>query len=262
MTAPGAAAEALRARRREVAKSAGRRRLRVLISVAGAGAVVVGGLALLHSPLFAAGDISVVGARQTGRQAVLAATGLGRHPPLIDVSTTADERALERLPWVRRATVTREWPSSVRVVVDERLPVAEVALPGLPGRPRYALVDGTGRVLEDTATRVAAVALVRDAGPVPPPGGWLRAPARAAVAAAEAIPVSLVREVASVDAANHSGVRLQLRTGALVLLGPATQLREKMVSLATVMERIAGVAGAPAIVTIDLRVPSDPVLTS
>ncbi len=259
MSPPEVATAALRARRREVARAAGRRRLRLLLSTAGVVAAFVGGLALLHSPLFAAGSIDVVGARQTGRQAVLDATGLWRHPPLIDLSTATDERALERLPWVLRATVTREWPSSVRVVVTERLPVAEVAL---AGRSRYALVDETGRVLEDTATRVTGLALVLGAGPVPPPGGWLEPPARAAAAVAGAIPVSLVNAVASVESAWPGGVRLRLRSGTEVLLGPATQLREKMVSLATVLRRVGAAPAAPTIVTIDLRVPSDPVLTS
>ncbi len=242
----------LRARRVEVQRRAGRRRLRRLVAVTGVALVVVLALVALHSPLFAARDVTVTGASRTGRAAVLRVTGLDRHPPLIDVRPGADEADLRRLPWVARAVVTRSWPSSVHVVVTERVPVAEV--PVAPGI--YALVDPTGRVLEDTAVRVGALPLVTGVTPTPP-GAWLPRRDDALVEVAGDLPEALVPRVARVAGATGGQVELDLVTGQRVELGPPTALSAKMTALTTVLDRVA----LRGIVTIDLRVPADPVLT-
>ncbi|MHB1598358.1 MAG: cell division protein FtsQ/DivIB [Acidimicrobiales bacterium] len=244
----------LRARRVEVRRVEGRRRLhRVLALGAFVGAVVLV-LAVLHSPLLAARDVTVVGGSRTGRQAILAATGLERHPPLVDVSPAADEAALRRLPWVRTAVVRRSWPSGVEVVVTERSAVAEVPLTS----GSYALVDPTGRVLEDTAVRVRELPLVTGTASVPPPGRWLPAASSPAIAVAGALPVAVLPRIAAVVGLPGGDVELRLASGPTVVLGPADGLGAKMTALTTVLDRVA----LRGIVTIDLRVPADPVLTS
>lgn len=244
----------MRARTVAVAREAGRRRLRRLVVAVVSVAIVVLGFAVAHSPVFAARDVTVVGAVHTSRAEVLAVTGLDRRPPLVEVSDAADAAALDRLPFVERATVTRSFPSSVRVSIVERHPVAEVAGPGAS----YALVDATGRVLEYTVTRVPALALVTGLGPLPAPGGSLAARDAPAVAAAAAVPETILDKVASVSLGAGGGVVLDLVGGEVAELGPASDLRAKMVSLATVLARVplAGVR------TIDVRVPEDPLLTT
>lgn len=244
----------LRARRAEVQRRAGRRRLHRLVAVVGTALVVTLALVALHSPLLAARDVTVTGASRTGREAVLLATGLDRHPPLVDVSARADEAALRRLPWIARAVVTRSWPSSVHVVVTERSPVAEIPV----ASGIYALVDPTGRVLEDTAVRVGALALVTGITAVPRPGGWLPRQDDGLVEVAGALPEALVSRVARVVGVAGGQVELHLASGQRVDLGPPTSLGAKMTALTTVLDRVA----LGGIVTIDLRVPADPVLTS
>ncbi|MDA8291292.1 MAG: FtsQ-type POTRA domain-containing protein [Actinomycetota bacterium] len=244
----------MRARTVAVAREAGRRRLRRLVVALGVVSAVAGGIALAYSPVLGARDVTIVGAAHTPPAQVLAVTGLASHPPLLDVSDAKDVAALERLPWVARATVTRSFPSSVRVVIVERHPVAEVAAPGAS----YALVDSTGRVLEYTETRVPELALVTGVSRVPAPGSSLGPRSDPAVAAAGAVPVSLLGRVASVSVAAGGDVVLDLVGGVRVELGPATALREKMVSLATVLARVP----LSGVRTIDVRVPSDPLLTT
>jgi len=244
----------MRARAVEVARAAGRRRLRRVLALLAAGALVALGVAVAHSPLLAARDVTVVGAVHTPRSEVLAVTGLWRRPPLVDVGDAADAAALERLPWVARATVTRHLPSSVRIVIVERHPIAEVAA----GAGSYALVDGSGRVLEYTATRATRLALVAGVAHVPAPGGVLGARESPALAAAGAVPVSLLPKVVSVSLAHGGDVVLGLTGGVLVELGSASELRQKMVSLATVLARVP----LSAVRTIDVRVPADPLLTT
>lgn len=244
----------MQARKVEVARSAGRRRLRVLLAALALATVVVLALVVLHSPLLAARHVTIVGAEHTSAADVLSVTGLDRRPPLVDVSTAADASAIDRLPWVERATVMREWPAGIRIAIVERHPVAEVER--APGE--YALVDPTGRVLEDTTVRVAGVALLTGARDVPAPGGALGRREDAAVEAAGALPVSLLARVSSVRLGPGEQVVLQLTGGRRALLGPPSDLRAKMVSLATVLARVP----LSGVVTIDLRVPADPVLTS
>ncbi|MGA9077496.1 MAG: FtsQ-type POTRA domain-containing protein, partial [Acidimicrobiales bacterium] len=140
-------------RRVAVAREAGRRRLRRTVVVIVVVAVAAGLYGLAHLPIVSARHVTVTGAVHTTRTEILAAGGLGGDPPLIDVNTVADAHAIERLPWIKSASVTVSFPSSVRVVVTERRPVAAVAL----GSGRVAVVDVTGRVLVDDPRRPAGI---------------------------------------------------------------------------------------------------------
>jgi len=113
-------------------------------------------------------------------------------------------------------------------------------------------------VLEYTATRATRLALVAGVAHVPAPGGVLGARESPALAAAGAVPVSLLPKVVSVSLAHGGDVVLGLTGGVLVELGSASELRQKMVSLATVLARVP----LSAVRTIDVRVPADPLLTT
>jgi cell division protein FtsQ len=221
--------------------------------VAGLIGLAAAAFATLHSPLLAARRVTVVGALHTTRAEVLAVSGLGRRPPLIDVSSAADEAAIEALPWVAKAKVAREWPDAVSVVITERHPVVQIALTS----GGYALADPTGRILGLSATRTAGLATVTGVAAVPPAGRRLDGDQLAAVDAAGALPVSLLGRTAWLREAGGDVV-IQLVGGPKVLIGGATDLNAKMVSLATVLARVT----LSGVVTIDLRVPGDPVLTS
>ncbi len=69
-------------------------------------------------------DIGIVGAPQVPRAQVRAcfAADLGRNIYFIPLPQR--ERALERLPWVRRAAVLRIWPNRLQVRLQQRSPVA------------------------------------------------------------------------------------------------------------------------------------------
>jgi cell division protein FtsQ len=247
----------LAARRAAVARASGRRRLRRLLAVLGLGALVAGVLAGLHSPLLAARHVRVLGAAHTTPAQVLAVSGLGARPPLIDVDPGADAARVERLPWVATASVTRDWPDGVTVQVTERRPVA--ALPVAGG---LALADATGRVLALASTRpagvneVLGVALATPTRP-PRPGMALPAGDLPLLAVAAGLPGSLAAHVRWVQVASSGGVELRLDGGQTVELGSGAQLAEQSVALATLLAKVP----MRGIVAIDLRVPDAPVLT-
>jgi len=243
----------IRARKLAVQREAGRRRLRVIAVAVALVALAVTGLVLVHTSLFAARSIEISGALHEPRAEVLRVTGLASHPPLIDVNGAAAASSLERLPWVLSAHVSRSWPSGVAVRIVERRPVAYIPVSGR----RNAVVDSTGRVLEDVAVPSPGLVALAGVGPVPAPGGDLRPRDAALLGLARALPGSIAARVASIDASATDGVVVRLVHGPLVVLGSTAEIRQKIVSLATVLARVS-LAG---IVTIDLRVPASPVLT-
>jgi len=93
------------ARRSEVSRQQGRRRLRLAVALAALALLVFGVWSLLHSSLFSATAVTVVGATHETTAQIEAAAGLSGHPPLLDVNTGAAVNGLERLPWVRSAAL-------------------------------------------------------------------------------------------------------------------------------------------------------------
>jgi cell division septal protein FtsQ len=126
-----------------VRREEGRRRMRWVVGAVGAAFVILLGLGITRSPLFAVHHVRVTGGVHTSEADVMKVTGLGHHPLMLDLNTSLLSRNLEALPWVAQARVHRHWPSTVTIQVSERTPVALVAA----GPGQLALVDGGGRVL-------------------------------------------------------------------------------------------------------------------
>ncbi len=243
----------IQARRVRVERQRGHRRLSILLGVVLAAGAVAGSVAVAHSSLFSARTVIIAGAVQTPRSEILEVSGLDREPPLIDVNTGAVQRRLERLPWVATASVHVDWPSTVAIAIAERIPVATTALPA----GGYALLDSTGRVLEDQASRPSALPLVAVQGAPGSPGSSLGASARPLLAAAAQLPVSLLPRLQEIVTSGADGVVLRLKDGLRAVVGDDEALAQKFVSLATVLHGVslAGIGG------IDLRVAAAPVLT-
>jgi cell division protein FtsQ len=230
-----------------------------------AGAVVVAGLlgwGATRSPLLAVQRVRVSGASHTATVDVVRAAGLLHHRQMVDLDDGAMARSVAALPWVDTAVVVRRWPTTVVVTVTERHPVALVADVG-----GWATVDGQGRVLGVTAARPPGVpeARVADAGGSP---GTAATPAGApgttvdpqlmtdlTVAAGLAAPLS--SRVSAVAVTSDGQVSLALTGGATALLGPPSDLVDKLTALATVLGKVQVGNGI-----VDVRVPTAPVLTS
>lgn len=238
----------LRQRRVEVKRDEGRRRLRFLVVCVVVVALAGAAAGATRSPLLDVDLVDVTGAAHVTPKKVLATAGVSHGDLMVDVDPGAVADRVERLPWVARAEVRRQWPGTVVVHVTERTAAAAVPAPG-----GWATVDATGRVLERTVDAPAELGAVVDVDAVT--GDQVPSELRAALEVAAAVPPHLLDRVAGVRP-GPDGLELPLRAGGVVRFGPPTQMREKLTALATLLDRVEG-----RVATIDVRVPDAPVLT-
>lgn len=97
-----------------------------LILVAASASLLVAGLVWTSRlPLFPVNDVVVTHELTETRRAEIEDALAGRlRGNFFSVNLDALRHSLERLPWVRRAEVRRQWPSSLEVTLEEHVPAA------------------------------------------------------------------------------------------------------------------------------------------
>ena len=212
-------------------------------------AILLAGAALalaVHSPLFCARTIHVAGTAHLSRAQVLAGAAVGASTNVFFADASAIERRLETDPWIERATIAKEWPSTLSIAIVERAPVVAVR-----DGPSFRLLAGDGTDLgraEDRGALPLARASDRSVRP-----------AAAAAAAVAALSGTARAEVASVVTLPGGELSLRLRTGARISLGPPRELKAKGKAVAALM-RWSDRAGT-ALERADVSVPTSPTAT-
>ena len=247
----------LRARRIEVKRSEGRRRLRRLVAIGAA----VGALALCWglslTPLLDVDHVRIEGATNTGRAAIEDAIDIRRGDALLTADVDAAAEALADLPWVETAEVRRAWPGAVRIDVVERVAVAAIAARG----GGWVLVDRSGQQLE--VVKEPAIELVRVAGRRldPAPGSSAGERYQGALDVASALTPSIGASLVAIwpqrDGSIEATVRLRDGHEAGVRFGTPDQLEAKLLALGSILET----TDPTGVRVIDVRVPSGPALT-
>ncbi|MFN8017884.1 MAG: FtsQ-type POTRA domain-containing protein [Acidimicrobiales bacterium] len=232
----------LQARRIEVARDQGRRRLRRLGVLVLVLLLVVGAVALTQSPALDVDQVQVRGARRTDVAAIRTASGVRAGQSMVGVDPSAAAAQVEALPSVADAQVVRHWPGTVQIVVVERVPVAQVG-------------EGSGAVLVDRSGRALAAAPSSSSLPVlsgrPAAVGQQVSSARqAALAVVADLPRDLRRQVASARV-TPTGVALELDDGIEVRWGDTSQATAKAEALRVLLEQ----ADRPTIASVDVSVP-------
>jgi cell division protein FtsQ len=240
-------------RRREVSRQMGRRRFVVLCFVAALVTLAALAWPLAHSRFFSARVVVVHGAHETPLVQVIATAGLSNAPPMIDVHAGAAQRALDALPWVRRATVSLEWPDGVRITLSERRAVCAVARGA-----GWVELDRTGRVLADVDNAPAGLVHAALPGALPAPGGTLGGGSSPALTVAATLPPLLRPDVALVEAGPGATVVLELVGGVDADLGGANQLGAKYEDVASIEAGAPPAAGS----VIDVSVPQSPTVAT
>lgn len=210
------------------AKTLGRgtvRGLKLLMWTAVIAVFVVGlGLLLYFTPIMSARSIVVTGLGAVTQDEVVAAAGVPSGTPLLQVDT---DSVAERVAGIRRvasARVQREYPSTLRVTVEERIPIVVKDYP-----------DGVHLFDRDGV----------DFATAPPPPGvpYLDTeqpgPTDPATKAALEVMTSLRPEVASqvgrVSAPSVAAITLTLIDGRVVVWGTTDRTEEKALKLAALL---------------------------
>jgi cell division protein FtsQ len=240
----------LRARRVEVRIDEGRRRLRRIAWAAGAAATLVLLAGLTQSPLLAVRHVRVAATAHTTAAELQAASGIHTGRPMLDVDAAAAAARLRRLPWVRTVAVKRQWPTTVRITVTERHPVAQIS----HGKG-WLLVDVHGRALAQVATPPAG--LVRLVGVAPASPGRQVAHSTAAIRLTRALPASVKPDVAWIAVDRSGQLALRIRSGGKVVVGSLAELDAKMIAVATMLGHLQ----PHSFCTVDVQVPNAPTLT-
>jgi cell division protein FtsQ len=241
-----------RARRVEVRRTAGRRRLRRL-AIAGAvlGVVVLAGLLTL-TPALDVDHVRVEGEYRTPADQVVDTGGIGRGSPMVLADLDAAARRVEALPWVASVEITRSWPGTIRYEIDEREPAAVVAA----GEDRWLAADAEGRVVAELEHRPLDLPLVEGTETGTEPGAVTAEADQEAFRVAAALPPS-VRRIVSTVSWDGETATIHLTAGGTATVGDGEDLEDKAVALASVLA-----ARDPACVAhLDVSLPAAPVLT-
>lgn len=207
-------------------------------------ALVVGAIWLfLFSSVLAVQQVDVQGTKGLRPAEVRAVAGLGEAEPLARVDLDDVRTRVQALALVRSAEVTRQWPDTVVIEVEERVAIAIVEIGGeLRG------LDLDGVVFDEYAQPPADLPRVEtsaDAG---------REALREAAAVVSALPESLAAKVDHVEVATVDQISLVLRDERVVVWGSAEQSDVKA-------EVLAGMLRSPAAASAkayDVSVPGQP----
>jgi cell division protein FtsQ len=159
----------------------------------------------------------------------------------VRLDTSAITRRIERLPEVASAQVSTSFPSTVVIMVEERVAVGYALRNGHP-----VLVDRTGaeyRQVDHPPTGLPHFVL--------PTGDQQRPTAAAVAAVASALPPPIARHVQSITALNPSRITLLLSGDRLVQWGSSDQTELKARLLPALLRRPVG--------SVDLTDPNQPI---
>jgi cell division protein FtsQ len=216
--------------------------------------VAVGGRALLlHSGRFQVTNVEVLGVAPSNPgdagedggldpARVRAAAGIRSGVPLLAVDLAAVQRRVAAIPEVATVRASRGWPSTVRLTVTERTPVAEAVSPN-----GLLWVDSTGKAYREAPL---------DAPPLPRLATVTVAPGDPATVAGLAVLASLTpslrEKLQVVEASGPAAVTLRLAGGKQVRWGSPERSDRKAAVLGVLMSQRGSVydVSAPDLPTI------------
>jgi cell division protein FtsQ len=190
--------------------------------------VAVGAWLVFFSSVLAVTGVQVKGTDVLSAAQVRSAAKVPHGVPLARVDLGAIQARVEDLAAVRSADVSRSWPHSVLISVEERQAVAFVARDG-----GYRGVDRSGVLFRDYPQRPTGLPEIQMQARTP-----VDALAEGAAVVA-AMPDSLVRRVAYVDVRSIDNITLHLDRGATVTWGSADQSTDKAQVLAVLLAQKA-----------------------
>lgn len=195
--------------------------------------------AAAFSPVLDVDTVRVAGNTRATASVIRDAAGVDRGTPLATLDLDAIRARVTRLPQVKSATVTREWPATLSISVVERIPVVAVRRPG-----RFDLVDLDG-VLVETAT-----AAPPNTPTLSYPGEPTGAVVGATVDLMRALPPEIRKHVRDLSSDVSGSLSFSLADGAVVVWGSGERTDDKVRVLSLLLRQHAR--------RYDVRVPDRP----
>lgn len=213
------------------------RRQRFVAFVISGGVLIASAFAVLYTPWLGILDVRQVvvsGNRRATAVELVALSGIRGGQPLVSVSTRSIERRLLTHPWVLRADAHRRFPHTIRLVVQERKPIAWSRHPESGASVLLAeggvIVNGTGE--PDPVLEIVG----------PPMTGWRAGDAVADPDVARLI--GALREpvcglpAQTLDVATLQSIELFLQNGLHIRLGTAADAVGRLDALALLCRTI------------------------
>lgn len=248
--------------------------LKVVVTVVGVVlalvVVLLVGLTILsNTPAFTIDTVEAVDSAHVDADSIVRLAKVENGATLLNVDTKAIEENLQKNPWILSATITREFPDTLKIEVTER-------------QPQYLVVMGTGNLgwylgsdnvwiepkrIEtsgDQSVTDAALSLAQDAGAIVITGvpSTVSPVAGYACTDSEILTVESFQnqfsddfkaQIASYAAPDTNGVSCVLTDGIEVSLGAATNVDAKETVIKQILQDYEG-----QITYLNVRVPSSP----
>lgn len=212
----------------EAPKQLGRRTVRglrllvwlIILSVVGVGL----GLILYFTPVMSARSLVITGIGAVTREEVVDAAKVQIGTPLLQINTDAVADRVAGIRRVASARVQREYPSTLRITIVERIPIV---VKDYPDGPHLFDKDGVDFATAPPPPGLAYID-VDNPGPNDPP-------TRAALQVMTALSPDVVGQVSRVAAPSVASVTLTLTDGRTVVWGTTDRTEEKAEKLAALL---------------------------
>lgn len=191
------------------------------------------------SPVLDVDEVRVTGNKRAHADVVRNVARVERGDPLATLDLDGIRERVSRLPTVKSATVTRDWPSTVTIAVVERVPVVAVRRPG-----RFDLVDLDGVLVEVVTTLPPGTPTLTY------PGEPNREIVNGTVDLLRALPPQIRKDVRDLSADVSGSLSFRLADGATVVWGSGERGDEKVRALTLLLRQRAK--------RYDVRVPDRP----
>lgn len=191
----------------------------------------VAGFLFLRSPYFAVRSVTVEGCVATSPDEILDLAGIRRGVNVFAVNVDKTRQILECSPLVKTAEVERELPSTIRIKITERTPVALAAAGG-----KLWLVDADGTVLGEDNGKVPGLVAITGVSRPLSPGARLENREADALKCLRLMGPLTKRSVSEIRISGDELVLLLKEGGASVFVGSAdSALNARLQSLESVL---------------------------
>lgn len=182
------------------------------------------GLLLYFTPLMSARSVAVVGTAEVSQEEVIDVAQVRPGTPLLQIDTDAVADRVAGIRRVASARVQREYPSTLRITIAERIPIV---VKDFPDGPHLFDRDGVDFATAPPPPGLAYID-VDTPGPADPP-------TMAALGVMTALRPEVVAQVSRIAAPSVASITLTLTDGRTVVWGTADRTAEKAEKLAALL---------------------------